>query len=116
MRRGLAGLTLTLLTLSLASAPAAYSNQFPGETPTYAREVGQEQHFFYGSSGGATDQIEYICKAFAGTSGSDDLTSSVWQVVRFSYNVGGQITDIEYAGDDDGYNQICDNRASLNYD
>ena len=108
-----AGLTLGLLVLT---APPSQAGPFVGETSVYARESGFEQHFFYGSTGGATDQIEYICRAFPGTTGSDSTASSVWQVQRFSYNAGGQITDIEFAGDNDAFDQVCDNRASLNYD
>lgn len=117
MRRGLAARHgLLMLLLGLSSPPVVSAGNFPGEQPVYAREVGLEQHFFYGTSGGANDKIEYICKAFSGTTGSDSTASSVWQVQRFSYNSDGQITDIEFAGDDDAYNQICDNRSSLNYD
>ena len=108
-----AGFTLGLLALT---APPSNAGPFAGETSVYARESGFEAHFFYGSSGGATDQIEYICRAFPGTNGSDDLTSSVWQVQRFTYNAGGQITDIEFAGDNDAFDQQCSGRTSLNYD
>ena len=113
MRRGQASLTVLL---ALTCAPLAYAGNFPGEQPAYAREVGQEQKFYYGSSGGADGQVEYICRAFSGTTGSDATSSSVWQVQRFTYNSGGQLTEIEFAGDDDAYTQICDNRVSLNYD
>ena len=113
MRRGQASL---ILLLALTCAPLAFAGNFPGEQPVYAREVGQEQLFFYGTSGGANGQIEYICRAFSGTTGSDDPTTSVWQVEKLSYNSDGQITSIELAGDDEAYNQVCANRASLNYD
>ena len=103
------------LLLVLAVPTLAWAGNFPGEQPAYIREVGLEQKFFYGTSGNADGQVEYICRAFAGTTGSDDTSSSVWQVQRFTYGTNG-ITDIEFAGDDDAFNQICDNRASLNYD
>ena len=115
MRRGLAGLTLTLLTFSLASAPAASANS-GGDTPTYAREAGFNQRFFYVAAGDGEGQIQYICRAFPGRTGSDDLTSSVWQVQRFSYDSDDRITDIEYAGDDDSFTFACSDRASLDYD
>lgn len=89
---------------------------FPGEQPTYSRDTGFEQHLFYGTSGGATDQVEYVCRAFPGRTGSDDLTSSVWQVLRLSYNAGGQVTDVEFAGDDDAFTNQCSNRTGLDYD
>ena len=114
-RRAANILTLSLM-LGLSRLSVAWAGNFPGEQPAYIREVGLEQHFFYGTSGGALDQIEYICRAFAGTIGSDDTSSSVWQVQRFTYNSGGQITDIEFAGDDDAYTNSCASRSSLNYD
>ena len=93
-----------------------YAGQQVGEESSYAREMGMEQRFFYVASGNGQNQIEYICKAFPGTTGSGSTASSVWQVQRFTYNSSNQISTIAFAGDDDAYNQICDNRASLDYD
>lgn len=115
MPRGLAH-RLNFLFLLLSMPSVAFAGNFPGEQPVYAREVGSEQHFYYGTSGNANGQIEYICRAFSGTIGSDSTASSVWQVQRFTYNSSGQITDIEFAGDDDAYTNICDNRTTLDYD
>lgn len=108
-----AGLTLGLLVLT---APPSHAGPFVGETSVYARESGFEQHFFYGTSGNANGKIEYICRAFPGTTGSDSTASAVWQVQLLTYNSSGNLTDMEFAGDDDKFDQVCDNRASLNYD
>ena len=117
MRRGLAaGFVCLLLLRGLTSPPVALAGQFVGETPTYAREVGFESHFFYKSGGNGDGQIQFICRAFPGTTGSDSTASSVWQVQQFTYDSSHRITDIEFAGDDDAFASICDNRASLNYD
>lgn len=101
----------------LSLAAPAYAGKGVGEDAAYAREVGFEQRFFYvaGGSDGA-GQVEYICQAAPGTTGSDDTAATVWQVKRFYYNSSSQLTRISYAGDNDAYDQICDNRASLNYD
>ena len=95
--------------------PVVEAAQTIGETPTYAREVGFEQHFFYVAAGNGVGQIEYICKAYAGNGNNDDTSAAVWQVQKFTYDSSNRISTIAFAGDDDGYNQICDNRASLNY-
>lgn len=110
MRRVVLSLAFFLVT------PGVWAGNFPGEQPTYSRKQGQEIKLFYGSSGGADGQVEYICKAFPGTNGSDSTASSVWQVARLTYDADANVTDVEYAGDDDAYNQICDNRSALNYD
>lgn len=88
---------------------------FPGEQPTYARETGFEMRFFYVSGGNGDGQIEYICQAFPGTTGSDSTAASVWQVKRFTYDSSNRVSTIAFAGDDDAYTQICDNRTSLDY-
>ena len=106
---------ITLFVLNFFT-PLVFAGKGVGEDAAYAREMGFEQRFYYGSSGGALDKIEYICRAFPGTTGSGNTASSVWQVQRFTYNAGGQITEIEFAGDDDAFNQVCDNRTSLDYD
>ena len=94
----------------------AFAGKGMGEDLSYSRKVGFEAAFFYGSSGGANNQVEYICRAFPGTTGSDSTASSVWQVQRFTYNASGQVTNIEFAGDDDAFTNVCDNRTSLDYD
>ena len=87
-----------------------------GEESAYAREMGFEQRLFYVASGNGVDQIEYICRAFPGTIGSDDVNDDVWQVQRFVYDSSNRISTIAFAGDDDAFNQICANRTTLNYD
>lgn len=94
----------------------AHAGKGVGEDAAYAREMGFEQRFFYVASGNGEGQIEYICRAFPGTTGSDDVNDDVWQVVRFTYDSSNRISTIAFAGDDDGFNQVCANRATLNYD
>ena len=115
MRRGLAGLTLTLLTLSLASVPGASAANFPGEQPTYAREAGNVSHFFYKSGGDGDGQVEYICNCYPGTSGCGTESSSVWQVIKFTYDSSSRISTKTYAAGDDAYSNSCANRVSLDY-
>lgn len=95
----------------------AHAAQFVGETPTYAREVGMEQRFYFVAPGSdGAGQVEYICKAYAGNGSNDDTAASVWQVQRFYYDTSGRLTRISFAGDDDGYNNSCNGRVGLNYD
>ena len=86
-----------------------------GEDASYAREVGQSQRFFYVASGNGVGQIEYICRCFPGTGGCGDTSQARWQVVRFTYDGSNRVSTIAFAGTDDAYNQICDNRTTLTY-
>ena len=106
---------LVAILIVFGVAKIAHAGQFVGETPAYAREVGFEQRFYYKSGGNGDGQIEYICKAYPGNGSNDDTSAAVWQVAKFTYDSSNRISTIAYAGDDDNYNQICDNRASLNY-
>jgi len=93
----------------------AQAGKIIGETSTYAREQGVETRFFYVASGDGVNQVEFICKAFTGTIGSRDTASSVWQVKRFTYDSSDRVSTIAYAGDDDAYDQVCNDRSSLDY-
>ena len=115
MRGGLVGLTLALLTLSLTSTPRALAGQQAGENSAYAREQGKSYRFYYVSGGNGDGQVKYICRAFPGMTQNDNIAAAVWQVQRFTYDSSNRISAIAFAGDDDGYGQICDNRASLDY-
>lgn len=110
-----AGLTLGLLVLT-APPSVVEAGKGVGEDAAYAREMGMEQRFFYVAAGDGIGQIQYICRSFPGTTGSDDVNDDVWQVQRFTYDSSNRLSTIAYAGDDDAYNQICANRATLNYD
>lgn len=108
---------LLLLLGGLCWSLQSNAANFPGEQPTYARETGFESRFYYVASGSdGENQIEYICKAFPGVTASSSTANAVWQVQRFYYNASDQLTRISFAGNDDAYTQICDNRTSLNYD
>ena len=86
-----------------------------GEDASYAREMGFEQRLFYVASGDGAGQVEYICRAFPGTLGSDDVSDDVWQVQRFTYDASDRVSTIAFAGDDDAFNQVCANRTTLDY-
>lgn len=87
-----------------------------GEDASYTRDMEFEQRLFYVAAGNGVGQIEYICRAFPGTTGSDDVNAAVWQVKRLTYDSNHNIATMAMAGDDDAFNQVCANRASLNYD
>ena len=102
--------------LLLASTEMVIAGKGVGEDAAYAREMGFESRFFYVASGNGEGQIEYICRAFPGTTGSDETATSVWQVQRFTYDSSNRLSTIAFAGDDDAYTQVCANRVTLNYD
>src|SRR3990167_3697540 len=115
MRRGWGAAGFMLLSLALTVPPSLQAANFPGEQPTYARETGFEARFFYVSGGNGDGQVEYICQCFPGTNGCGNTSSSVWQIKRFTYDSSNRISTINFAGDDDAYNQVCDNRTTLDY-
>lgn len=96
--------------------PSVQAGKIVGEESSYAREQGQRQRFFYVASGNGANQIEYICRAFPGVTAGNSTANAVWQVQRFTYDSSNRISTILFAGSDDSYNQICDNRATLAYD
>ena len=107
---------VALLTVLVVAPVGVEAGKQVGEDSAYAREMGFEQRFFYVSAGDGVGQIEYICRAFPGTTASSSTANAVWQVVRFTYDSSNRISTIAFAGDDDGFNQVCDNRATLDYD
>mgnify|MGYP001607468165 CR=1 FL=1 len=102
--------------LFILSAGYVEAGQGVGEESAYARKMGFEQRFFYVSGGNGDGQVEYICRAFPGVNGSDDVNDDVWQVQRFTYDSSNRLSTIAFAGDNDAYNQVCANRTTLNYD
>lgn len=104
------------LLVILSSYNTVEAGKGVGEDAAYAREMGFESRFFYVASGNGVNQIEYICRAFPGTTASSSTADAVWQVQRFTYDSSNLISTIAFAGDDDAFNQICDSRASLDYD
>ena len=126
MQRVYGGVRFSLLLLSLfffgvfcryiVSIQIAEAGKGVGEDAAYAREMGFEQRLYYVASGDGAGQVEYICKAFPGTIGSDSTASSVWQTQRFYYDSSNRLTRISFAGDDDSYSFSCDSRTSLDYD
>lgn len=101
--------------LSARGIDLAYAGKIVGETATYARESGFQQRLFYVASGDGLNQVEFICRAFPGTRGSTDTSSTVWQVQRFTYDTSDRVSIIAFAGINDAFDQICDNRSSLTY-
>ena len=85
---------------------------FPGEQPVYSRDQGRQSRLFYvaGGSDGA-EKVEYICTADSGVATS----AARWQVTRLTYDTSDRVSTIQWAGGNDAFDQICDNRASLTY-
>ena len=95
--------------------PDAEAGKIVGETSTYAREQGFRTRLFYVSAGDGAGQVEFICKTFPGLFAGNSTANAVWQVRRFTYDSSDRVSTILFAGEDDAYNQVCDNRASLSY-
>ena len=53
----------------------------------------------------------YIGFALPGTSTS----SAKWRIMKLTYDVNGNVTDVQWAGGSTSFTQIYDNRASLSY-
>ena len=106
---------MLLLTLWMTMPSVAFAGKGVGEDAAYAREMGFRARFFYVAAGNGASQIEYICRAFPGTTASSSTANAVWQVQKFVYDSSNRISTIDFAGPDDGFNQICDNRTSLSY-
>src|SRR3990167_914244 len=76
---------LFLLFCCFWGAGLVHAGKGVGEDAAYAREVGFDTRFFYKSGGNGDGQIEYICRAFPGTIGSDDTADGVWEVPRVTH-------------------------------
>lgn len=59
----------------------------------------------------ASDNPEYIGKARTGSATS----SGAWQIMKITYDVDGNPTEIEYASGETEFNKIWDDRASYSY-
>jgi hypothetical protein len=53
----------------------------------------------------------YLGRAISGSS----KASAVWQIRKFTYDVGNNLTDSALADGNDKYDNVWDNRASLSY-
>ena len=101
--------------VGVTSQPAE-AGKIVGETSTYAREQGFRTRLFYVTAGSdGAGQVEYICKTFPGLFAGNSTANAVWQVRRFSYDTSDRVSTILFAGTDDAYNQVCDDRTSLSY-
>jgi len=100
-----------LVGLCLGWGAWAWAGNFPGEQPTYMREQGYEERFAYVSSGNGAGQVEY-----QGWAQPNSATSAVrWRIRRFTYDTSNRVTAIEWAGGNDAWDQVWDNRATLSY-
>lgn len=59
----------------------------------------------------AEDRDEYIGIAKPGTASS----AAAWQIRKITYSGTGRVTDVQWAGGSDLFNQVWDDRASLSY-
>ena len=99
----------------IANIHEVEAGKIVGETSTYAREQGLRTRFFYVASGDGAGQVQFICKTFPGLTAGSSTANAVWQVRRFAYDTSDRVSTILFAGADDAYDQVCDNRSSLTY-
>ena len=90
---------------------SAIAGPYVGEQPVYSRDQGWEDRYFYVASGNGVGQVEYHCRAQYNTATS----AASWSVRRFTYDSSNRVSVVEWAGGNDAFNQVCDNRATLSY-
>lgn len=59
----------------------------------------------------ASDNEEYICLAKPGSATS----AAVWQIRKLAYSATGKVNSITWAGGNDLFDKVADDRASLSY-
>jgi hypothetical protein len=64
-----------------------------------------------GTTGGATNKLEYLCEAEPGSSTS----AACWRVRKFVYDSAGFNTQILFADGDRSFDNVQANYASLSY-
>ena len=82
-----------------------------GEQPVYSRDQGWEERLFYVASGNGVGQVEYQGFAQMNTATS----AALWRVRRFTYDSSNRVSAVEWAGGNDAFNQILDDRVTLSY-
>ena len=82
-----------------------------GEVSVYSRDQGWERRYAYVAAGNGVGQIEYEGWAQPNTATS----AASWRIVRHTYDSSHRLTASEWAGGDDAFNMIWDNRATLSY-
>ena len=92
-------------------ALSATAGNFPGEQPVYSRDQGRQTLLFYVASGDGEGKVEYICTADSGIATS----TARWQISKLTYDSSDRVSTITWAGGNDAFDQICDNRTSLTY-
>lgn len=97
------------------NSQSAEAGKQRGETSTYTRHQGFRARHFYVASGDGVNQIEFICRAFPGVTAGSSTANAVWQVQRFTYDTSDRLSTSLFAGEDDAFNQVCDNRSALSY-
>jgi len=75
----------------------------------FSSAPGFQQIFDY--AGGTTGQPTYIGWATPGVATS----AAKWKIRKFTYDGNGQLTNIQFASGDVGFNFIWDNRGTYTY-
>jgi YD repeat-containing protein len=75
----------------------------------FSSAPGYTQIFDY--SGGTTGQPIYIGWSVPGVATS----SPQWKIRKFTYDGNGQVTNIQWANGDVGFNAIWDNRTTITF-
>lgn len=102
---------MRVMALLLLFATSASAGQGLGEQPTYERSAGFTLVLTYGTAGNATGLIEYICTGEPGR----QLTHSIWQIRRLTYNSSGDVTNVEWVEGNDHFKSTCTDLASKSY-
>lgn len=82
-----------------------------GEVSVYSRDQGLEERLAYVASGNGVGQVEYQGWAQPNAAQS----AAMWRIRRFTYDSSHRVTAIEWAGGDDAFNGVWNDRATLAY-
>lgn len=58
-----------------------------------------------------SNNIQYVGFARPGAATSD----SIWRILKLTYDVNSNLTNVQYASGSPSYSQIWDNKAALTY-
>lgn len=70
-----------------------------------------KQRIAWGTTGNANGKQEYIGYAPPGSS----TANACWIIKKFTYDVSGRITEVNFAGGSDEFDKIWDNRTNYSY-
>ena len=103
------GYTVPSMIHKVGNEPVTTTNPLPVETVD-ANGNNTNSQYIVSQSYGSNGLIEFVGRTLPNTGKGE----AKWQIKKLTYD-GRKITDIQYAGGTNAFNQIWNNRASLSY-